>query len=61
MYSNTSVSGEFKGCDIDFQNLLVEKLKTPFVEVPHSKIRVSDVNYIEFDSVKQFCVDDASC
>lgn len=48
MHSNTNVKGIFRGSDIEFDNLLLERLETPFVEVPHSIIRSSDVHYLDF-------------
>lgn len=50
MYSNTKVNGIFKGNDIEYENILVDKLKTPVAEIPHSKIRSSDVVYLSFDN-----------
>lgn len=50
MYSNAVVTGVFKGSDIEFKNLLVDNLKTPFAELPHSKLRSTDVNYMSFDN-----------
>lgn len=48
MHSKTIVSGNFKGGDIEFNNIIIQGLKTPFAEVPHAIIRASDVHYIEF-------------
>ena len=49
MYSGTKLNGIFKGNDIEFENILVDKLQTPVAEIPHSKLRSSDVLYLTFD------------
>lgn len=47
MHSDTRVQGIFKGSDIEFGNILTDKLKTPLMELPHTKLRASDVLYID--------------
>ncbi|XP_014214449.1 gem-associated protein 7 [Copidosoma floridanum] len=51
LYENTSVTAEFRGCDIDLSELYVRNLATPCGTVPEAILRTTDVIVVEVDKV----------
>ncbi|NP_001127920.1 gem (nuclear organelle) associated protein 7 [Nasonia vitripennis] len=51
LYENTSVTAEFRGCDIDFLELYVRNLTTPLGTIPEAVLRTNDVILLEMEKV----------
>ncbi|KAL3273502.1 hypothetical protein HHI36_014943 [Cryptolaemus montrouzieri] len=50
MYDNTDVSCVVKAIDLDFENIIVDELKTPFARTAKSaRLRIADIISIEMD------------
>ncbi|XP_011504437.1 PREDICTED: uncharacterized protein LOC105367431 [Ceratosolen solmsi marchali] len=51
LYENTTVSAEFRGCDINFFELYVRNLTTPLGIIPDAILRTNDVILFEMEQI----------
>lgn len=51
LHENTRVSGEFRGCDVEFSEIFVRSLETPIGKIPEAILRGGDIIYLDIGDI----------
>lgn len=51
LYENTHLSGEFRGCDVECNEIFVKNLETPMGKIPDAILRSDDIIYLDIGDI----------